>query len=177
MTLVQALQGSSAPTAVLDKQVLVGVYYLSFDGKIHRGQLVLRKDLVVEVREIFWKMLEWRFPVGKVVPAAVYGWNDERMMADNNCSAFNYRFIRGSQQLSNHSYGTAIDINPVQNPYVAATGEVFPAGAQYLPARLGTLVAGDRVVRLWESRGWFWGGRGIGVRGKIDKDWQHLEKR
>lgn len=97
-------------------------------------------------------------------------------MADNNSSAFNYRFVYGTNQVSNHSFGLAVDINPALNPYVAIDGKIFPSGAIYDPHRSGTLVEGDKVVSLFESKGWEWGGKGVAVAGSQLKDWQHFQK-
>ena len=77
-------------------------------------------------------------------------------MADNNSSAFNYRLVYGTNHVSNHSFGLAIDINPRQNPYIAIDGKIFPEGAEYNIKMPGTLVAGDKVVSLFESKGWEW---------------------
>ena len=58
-----------------------------------------------------------------------YGANDEKSMAANNTSAFNYRVISGTTKLSNHSYGMAIDINPRINPYITKYG-IAPANSK-----------------------------------------------
>jgi len=64
----------------------------------------------------------------------------------------------GKSKLSYHSWGRAIDINPVQNPYIR--GEVvLPPGAVRDAERPGTLLADGAVVAAFESRGWTWGGR------------------
>jgi len=91
-------------------------------------------------------------------------------MSANNTSAFNYRNIKGTDRLSKHSYGIAIDINPLFNPFVKKNS-VEPEGAKYIPSRKGTLTGSSEVVKIFKSYGWQWGGdwnRG--------KDYQHFEK-
>ncbi|MDZ7624772.1 MAG: hypothetical protein U5J96_10065 [Ignavibacteriaceae bacterium] len=92
----EAVAGISIPQSILENLRLVDVYYYGFDEKIHKGQLVVHKDVVLDVIEIFELIRESRFPIGKVVPISKYGWSDENSMKDNNTSAFNYRFISGS---------------------------------------------------------------------------------
>jgi hypothetical protein len=55
-----------------------------------------------------------------------YDADDDRSMEANNTSAFNCRPITGGTAWSNHSYGRAIDVNPVQNPYISRGGTVLP---------------------------------------------------
>jgi len=117
-TLEEALKGISIPPEIRKKLVLIDVMYYSFDDKLHRGQLVVHKDLSSDIQKIFERIRGEKFPLAKVIPIVNYDWNDERSMEDNNTSAFNYRFVAGTKKISNHSFGTAIDINPRLNPYI-----------------------------------------------------------
>lgn len=171
MTLEESLAGSKAPAEILGEQVLLNVEYLSFDGKIHRGQLVLRKDRVEEIRDAFAIMIRDGFPVEKCIPVVNYSWDDDASMADNNTSMFNYRNIAGTKRLSRHSWGVAIDINPGQNPAVYPSGKVSPPGATYKPQAPGTLTRESSVTRFFIEHGWTWGGNWTHVL-----DWQHFEK-
>lgn len=178
MTRDEALDGLNpdCPPEILDKQRLVTVTYWSFDAKVHRGQLVVDEALVDDVQQVFAVALEHRFPIASVIPIAHPRfrkdgvWDDHLSMAANNTSCFNYRSIEGGRKLSNHAMGRAIDINPVQNPYVR--GEiVLPPGSSYAPVRAGTLHADDPIVRAFTERGWTWGGTWQTL-----KDYQHFEK-
>jgi hypothetical protein len=91
-------------------------------------------------------------------------------MLCNNTSAFNYRKVTGGKVLSMHAYGYAIDINPVQNPYIKGR-VVLPEGAIYKPYRPGTLTRSSPVVMEFIRLGWTWGGSW-----KSLKDYQHFEK-
>lgn len=172
MTLEAALEGTDAPAAVIAELVLLDVRYLSFDGKIHQGQLLIHRELEEDLRNIFALILALEFPLGKAVPIARYRWSDEASMADGNTSAFCYRFIAGTGKLSNHASGRAIDINPRQNPVIHADGRVEPAGTRYDPAVPGTLFKEHPVVREFLKRGWRWGGDYVSF-----KDYHHFEKR
>ena len=95
-------------------------------------------------------------------------------MAANNTSAFNCRAMVGSRAFSKHAHGTAIDINPVHNPYVKGGKVLPPAGVAYrsrTQTHAAVLKPGSRAVREFEARGWKWGGRWNSL-----KDYQHFEK-
>lgn len=167
----EAVAGISIPQSILENLRLVDVYYYGFDEKIHKGQLVVHKDVVLDVIEIFELIRESRFPIGKVVPISKYGWSDERSMQDNNTSAFNYRFISGSRVISNHAAGLAIDINPALNPYIK-NGNSLPENCIYDTTKVGTISASSELVKEFKQRGWEWGGDW-----KSLKDYQHFEKK
>ena len=165
----EALAGKEIPNEIRDVLALIEVRYLSFDGEVHEGQLVVHAGIAGEVQLIFSELLEKRFPIARVIPVVAYGWDDDASMAANNTSAFNYRLIRGTDRLSNHSYGRAIDINPAFNPCTQYDGEVVPCGACYDATRPGTVTADS--ASLFKSRGWEWGGEWL-----PRKDWQHFQK-
>ncbi|HEY6626555.1 MAG TPA: M15 family metallopeptidase [Ignavibacteriaceae bacterium] len=167
----EAVAGISIPQSILENLRLVDVYYYGFDEKIHKGQLVVHKDVVLDVIEIFELIRESRFPIGKVVPINKYGWSDEKSMLDNNTSAFNYRFISGSRVISNHAAGLAIDINPALNPYIK-NGNSLPENCIYDTTKVGTISASSELVKEFKQRGWEWGGDW-----KSLKDYQHFEKK
>jgi len=169
MTLEEALRGKEIPQEIRDNLTIVSVPYFSFAEMKGEGQLVIHKDLAHDVEEIFEKLFTMQFPIEKMVPVTTYGWDDDISMAANNTSAFNYRVIAGTTRLSHHATGRAIDINPVQNPYVGVTGIVAPLGATYDPDKKGSVTA--NVVELFTSYGWEWGGDW-----NDRKDWQHFQK-
>jgi peptidoglycan L-alanyl-D-glutamate endopeptidase CwlK len=169
MTLEEALHGKEIPREIRESLTLVTVPYFSFAQMRGEGQLVVHSDLAVEVEEIFHALFEMRFPINHITPIVAYGWSDEVSMAANNTSAFNYRLITGKNELSHHATGRAIDINPVQNPYIGPDGGVLPMGALYDREAQGAVTAA--VVELFKSYGWQWGGEWTSL-----KDYQHFEK-
>lgn len=167
----EAVAGSAAPPEVLQGLRLIAVRYRGFDGRCHAGQLVLRRELAEEVQELFALMEGWRFPIRCAVPIVRHGWSDEASMAADNTSAFNYRFIAGTDRLSCHATGRAIDINPFRNPAIYPDGRIAPAGARYCPGDPGTFTGGDPVVLAFRERGWRWGGDFTHL-----SDYHHFEK-
>lgn len=131
MSLEEALSGKEISDEIRASLAVVDVQHLSFDETEKLGQLVVHKTLVEDVKYFFNALLERQFPIEKIVPVVAYDWDDDASMADNNTSAFNYRVIFNTDRLSNHSYGRALDINPLQNPYVLSDGTVMPEGAHY----------------------------------------------
>jgi hypothetical protein len=170
MTLEEALAGVEIPEHIRESLVLVDIPYVSFDGRMHKGQLVVHKNVAEEVVEIFQKISATGFPIQHAIPIVTYHWDDEVSMSDNNTSAFNYRVIHCTDQVSNHSRGLAIDINPLFNPCNAIDGTIQPAAGVYDPSRAGTIRPDDEIVSIFTSRGWRW----LGHRER--KDWQHFDK-
>lgn len=171
MGFADAIEGSAAPLAIIDSLSLVDVIYYSFDGLRHQGQLMVDATLEDDVYEIFMLIEKLKFPVGKAIPIVAYAWEDGDSMADNNSSAFNFRVIEGTNKLSLHSFGRAIDINPVQNPVIYPTGISAPARAVYRPKNKGAFTASHPVVQEFIKRGWHWGGNF-----EQPKDYHHFEK-
>ncbi len=171
MDFAEAVVGTTAPREVLDALCLIDVRYWGFDGRLHAGQLVIHRELAAEVREIFTLLEQGSFPIGGAVPIVRYGWSDEASMAADNTSAFNYRFIAGTQTLSRHATGRALDINPFRNPALYPDGRIAPAGALYRPGDPGTFTGEHPAVRTFRERGWRWGGDFDHMR-----DYHHFEK-
>jgi len=124
---------------------LLQISYYDFDGKIHRdGKIVVLDAAAENVINIFKKLFDQKFPLQRISLLNEFKGDDDLSMNANNSSAFNQRAIAGRDRVSIHSYGLAIDINPVQNPYVIFNHE--NATAQYLPA------AGIKFANRLEGR-------------------------
>lgn len=147
---------------VLERQELLQVRYLNKEGKFCIGQIVVDKDLAGEVSEFFNFLLDIKFMIDKVVPIQdrQYGGVDEVSVQDNNSSAMNYRYIDGTERLSLHSFGFAIDLNTWDNPVVQNGQVLAPIGGELPDADdPQTLTSEHPVVKWLEERGWEWGGR------------------
>lgn len=170
-----------APPEIIAAQRLLTVRYYSFDGKLHEGQIVVNKKVAKDVEGFFRLARQLRFPIGKAIPAADqrYVWDDNKMMADNNSSGYNYRTIAGSTNLSNHARGLALDINTFLNPYIYIdnSGSVVtdPPGAVYNPQAPGTLTKHHPLVKYMKAHGWTWGGDWTLEADEVI-DYQHFEK-
>ena len=134
--------------------IRLGYFFL---GRIHIGQIVVHERLVPSLKSIFPKLAEARFPIVRMTPISVFGWSDLRSMQANNTSGYNNRYIEGTDRLSTHALGTAIDINPLYNPMIKDR-VAYPPGARYDPERPGTLTTDSLVVRLFKDYGYVWGG-------------------
>ncbi|MDP1992241.1 MAG: M15 family metallopeptidase [Syntrophales bacterium] len=164
--------GTSAPLEVIEVLCLISVRYVGFDGRRYEGQLVVHRELAADLGEIFALMETLKFPVAGVVPIVRYGWSDEASMVANNASAFNYRTVAGTDRLSCHATGRAVDINPRWNPAIYPDGRIAPMGAVYRPGNPGTFTDEHPVVFAFRERGWRWGGHFTHM-----KDYHHFEKR
>lgn len=171
MDFAEAVAGTTAPPEVLDCLRLIDVRYCGFDERRRQGQLVIHRELAGELQELFLLMERLRFPVTGAVPIVHFGWSDEASMAADNSSAFNYRPIAGTDRLSRHALGRAVDINPRENPAIYPDDRVAPAGAVRQPGKPGTFTRDHPVVRAFQEKGWRWGGEFTHIR-----DYHHFEK-
>lgn len=166
-------------TISLEELRYVRVLHYGFDGRVHIGELLVNQSIANDILEIMSELYKNKYPIERMVLVDEYGGDDEQSMSDNNTSAFNYRQIAGSNRLSNHSMGIAIDINPRYNPYVKTYDDgqmrISPANAtdyadrtQDFPYKIDE---NDLCYRLFTEHGFTWGGSWNSV-----KDYQHFEK-
>lgn len=160
------------PVALSDLR-LIEVSHWGFDGEQRLGELVVHEEQAEAVVIVFRRLFDSRFPIEQIRLVDEFGGDDVASMAANNTSAFNCRRATGAARWSEHAYGRAIDINPVQNPYVTSGGSVLPpAGAEYVSrdaAAMGVIVGDGPVVAAFGSIGWGWGGAW-----SSGKDYQHF---
>lgn len=153
--------------------------YYGFDGNTYVGEMIVNQKIADDVLRIFQTLYENQYPIEKMVLIDEYGADDESSMNENNTSAFNFRTISGSSKLSNHSYGTAIDLNPKYNPYVknSSDGSVVcqpESGREYADRTKEfsyKIDTNDLAYQLFTQAGFTWGGNWNSV-----KDYQHFEK-
>jgi hypothetical protein len=138
----------------------VRVSHWGFDGRPYVGSIVVARRVAPDVVTVFRRLWDARFPIKRLRPVSAYRGDDDRSMAADNTSGFNCRFVGGTSRWSMHSYGEAIDVNPVENPYVRGSTVSPPAGREYLdrsPYRKGMAVADGVLVRAFAAVGWKWG--------------------
>ena len=152
---------------------LMLISYHGFDGERHIGRLVAHKNAVQAFKRAFRSMWRHDFKLKRMHRIERYGGSDRRSMRRNNTSAFNCRTVAGTNHWSQHAFGRAIDINPVQNPYVRSDGSVVPRKGERFADRSrhhkGMIHAGDSTVRAFSRSGWGWGGYW-----SSSKDYQHF---
>ena len=153
------------PVGFADLRLLT-VRYVGFDGRAHTGQMVVHRRHARNVVGVLRKLYEARFPIRRMQLVDAYGGDDNRSMAADNSSAYNCRTVAGKSTFSDHAYGAAVDINPVENPYVTADGVLPAEGLRFVEVDRspgadvprGVIVADDVVVRAFAQIGWKWGG-------------------
>ena len=157
----------------IGKLRLLRLRHWGFDGEVHKGRLVVHRGHDREVLHVFRRLFRKRFPIRRMKLIDAYGADDHRSMNADNTSGFNCRFVAGTTRWSMHAYGIAIDINPIENPYVTSSGHVSPpAGEPYKDRSRnakGMIHRGDLVVRAFRRIGWKWGGNWDWPR-----DYQHF---
>lgn len=134
----------------------------SYTGELRDGVLIVNRSVAAPVASVIRAMYGTGFPLAGARPVDDFGGDDDRSMAADNSSAFNCRSVGGTTTWSQHAYGTAIDLNPVRNPYVRSGQVDPPAGAAWTDrsdVRPGMLVEGGSVVVAFDRLGWGWGGR------------------
>ena len=133
-----------------------------FDRRPHVGRMVVAASAVAPVRTAFAALYDARFPIRRMRLIDAYGGSDFASIEADNTSAFNCRKATGSTRFSEHAYGRAIDVNPIENPYVYAGGTTsHRASRPYLDRsrhRRGMAFRGGVLVRAFTGAGWSWGG-------------------
>ena len=156
-----------------DELRLLAVSHWGFDGRVHRGRLVVNRDAAGPILGTMRTLFRLRYPIRQMRLVDAYGADDHRSMAADNTSAFNCRTVAGTDRWSEHAYGRAIDVNPLENPYVTESGYVSPpAGAPYADRSRhvhGLIHRGGPVVAAFAAAGWEWGGNW-----SWPKDYQHF---
>ena len=154
--------------------------YIGFDNKEHTGELIVNKSVANDVVDIFKKLYKIRYPIRRMELVSNYNGSDFASIEADNTSAFNCRFVDGTTKWSNHTYGKAIDINPLENPYVSKSGYTahkkskkfvirkrFNNSAEYK----ALILKNDPIVKFFKNHGWRWGGDW-----RCCKDYQHFDK-
>lgn len=145
---------------------LLAVPHWDLSGASAVGELVVARELAEAVLDVFARLYRARFPIARMQRIDVFGGDDEASMAANNCSAFNFRTVAGTDRLSNHALGRAIDINPVQNPWVRGDVVLPPAGRAHLDRSAdvpGLIRRPGPVTDAFDAIGWEWGGDWTGT--------------
>ena len=182
--LISYITGVSYPaegTDVISYEDLryVHILHYDFDGNVTDGELICHQAIAQDFAEIFYELYVAEYQIEKVTLIDNYDGDDTASMLDNNTSCFNFRPVDGTDKLSKHAYGLAIDINPFYNPYVTFTSgggqnispegsEVYADRSQEFPYKIDTE---DLCYKLFIEHGFIWGGNWNSC-----KDYQHFQK-
>ena len=157
-----------------DKLRLVVVRFWGFDEAAHWGHLVVHRAFAKRMTGVFRPLYEKRVPIRRMLLVDRYGADDLKSMEHDNTSAFNCRWRAGQPGVwSMHAYGKAIDVNPLENPYVRGDHVSPPGGKRYVDRSKqlkGMIHAGDTMVGAFATIGWEWGGAWTGSV----RDYQHF---
>lgn len=151
------------------------ITYIDFSGNEQHGEMIVHKEVAEDVIGIFQELYYNKFPIAKMKLIDDYNADDDASMKANNTSSLNIRQVKNSTSWSKHSFGLAIDINPVQNPYVLGRDVEPIAGRAYVNregSRPGMATNDSIVVKAFKLKGWTWGGDW-----QSPKDYQHFEKK
>lgn len=156
------------PDWLIDQLIQIDIRHIDFNRKRRKGKIVCNKYIADDLKNIFEELFEIRFPIYSVLPISEFDWDDDKSCSANNTSCFNYRTVMGTDKLSDHAKGMAIDINPRQNPWVHPRVGNLPQGSEYKLRRKGTIT--KNIVEIFEKYGFKWGGNWK------NPDYQHFYK-
>lgn len=149
--------------------------YYDFEGRIKQGELICNKKIASDLLAVFRELFEQRYQFCSIRLIDDFGGSDEASMQANNTSCFNYRKKSGSTALSSHALGLAVDVNPMQNPFVKR-GKVYPESAtDFVDRNLDfahKIDTQDACYKSFKTHGFRWGGLW-----RSAKDYQHFEKK
>lgn len=166
----------------LEELAYLNVLYHDFEGGIQTGEIICNQYIALDLLEIFEELYRSGYQFEEIALIDKYEGNDRLSMTNNNTSCFNYRVVSGTNNLSQHAYGLALDINPFYNPYVVYSKDgseepyVSPKGSEAYADRSKDfpykIDENDLCYKLFIEHGFTWGGNWNSV-----KDYQHFEKR
>ena len=164
-------------TVPLSELCYLRVLHWNLNDEEREGELICNKKIASVLLSIFKDLYMAHYRIEKITLVDEYDADDERSMADNNSSCFNFRFISHTKIVSKHGAGLAIDINPLYNPYVKkvngklsvepANGVPYTDRTKDFPCKIDH---NDFAYKVFTSRGFEWGGDW-----SASKDWQHFE--
>lgn len=188
----EAMNGKSYienPDISYDDLRYIKVLHYNFRHQIQVGELVVNQAIAEDCRQIFMELFQEEYEINSMYLIDRYYEKDQARngeqvdissINDDNTSAFHYRKIAGTEVLSNHAYGMAIDINPLENPYVKEADLQQTVASPYkdynsykdrTAQRAHMISKDDACYRIFKAHGFQWGGEWNG-----NKDYQHFEK-
>lgn len=171
------MRGVSYPvgaTISLQELRYLRLSYIDFEGNMQVGELVCNKLIANDLLAIFRELYSARYPIRSIRLIDDFGGSDDVSMAADNTSCFNYRPVSGGKSLSKHALGLAVDINPLENPYIRNETVLPPNATAFVnreesfPHKIDKT---DLCYQLFIERGFAWGGNWRSL-----KDYQHFEK-
>jgi poly-gamma-glutamate synthesis protein (capsule biosynthesis protein) len=165
----------------LDKLRYLNITYRDFEGRDRVGELIVHQDIALDTIRVFQRLYEIGYPIRDMRLVSDFGGNDWQSIEADNTSAFNCRNATGTKHFSKHAYGKAIDINPLENPYISRKGHISHRASLKFRKRVHTknssedkaiIKNGDKALEIFKMYHFQWGGEWHRV-----KDYQHFEHR
>lgn len=172
-------EDASAPEITMDELRYVHILHYDFDGNPAEGELICNEAIAQDLVEIFYELYRNEYQLERVLLIDEYNGDDTASMEDNNTSCFNYRPVEGTNSLSKHALGLAIDVNPFYNPYITYNNDgsehVSPEASLVYADRSASfpykIDENDLCYKLFIQHGFIWGGNW-----NSSKDYQHFQK-
>jgi len=171
----------TCPVPLIDLRY-INVNHLNFEGETVSGEIIVHKDVADDVVNIFAELYEIGYPIKQMRLVSDFNADDWASIEADNTSAFNCRPVTGKKKKwSKHAYGKAIDINPIENPYISKRGHIsHKASLRYrkrihrvnTPEDRAVLLKNDSATKIFKKYGWKWGGDWYTI-----KDYQHFVKK
>ena len=158
---------------------LLTVTHRDFKQRTVTGQLIVNRSAARPLVRVFRQLYRLHFPIRHMQLRDVYGprrdWpKDGDVSGSFECRSAVPSPCSGgdtSRNWSNHAYGLAIDLNPVENPYVGCGMSRDPKAQSYRDrSRHRPGMVTRRVIKAFASIGWEWGGAWAGNT----KDYMHF---
>ncbi len=155
----------------------LNVRYIDFYGDTQNGEIICNEKIAKDLTEIFYDLYDHRYPIESIRLIDDFGGDDDASMIANNTSCFNYRNVAGSNSLSRHALGLAIDINPLYNPWINYKGDGTytvspPEAADYADRSRDfahKITTDDLCYQLFRDHDFYWGGNWN------NPDYQHFQ--
>jgi hypothetical protein len=166
------------PTRLSDLRLLT-VSHWDFRGKQQTGQLVVNRAAAGPMAKVFGQLYKLHFPIRHMQLADMYGPKRDRPRDNDVTASFECRQAvpspcvggTGTGSWSMHAFGLAVDVNPLENPYVGCGQSRDPATRPYFDrSRHRRGMVTPRAIAAFRSVGWGWGGAWAGNT----KDYMHF---
>jgi hypothetical protein len=154
--------------------------YKNYENMDMIGELIVHRNIAKNTVNIFRELYNISYPISRMSLVNEFQGNDWKSIEANNTSVLNCRKVAGTNKWSNHAYGLAIDINPIENPYISRKGKIsHKASLKYrkrrhlnrsLSSDKAVLLGNDKATLIFKKYGWKWGGDWKSI-----KDYQHFE--
>lgn len=156
---------------------LLTVSYWDFTGRAETGQLIVSRRAAAPLAKVFGQLYRLRFPIRHMRFVDTYGQKRSRPRDRDISGSFECRRAvpspcgSGTGNWSQHAFGLAVDLNPIENPYTGCGRTREPSSVPYLNrSKVRPGMVTPAVVRAFRSIGWGWGGSWSGST----KDYMHF---